>query len=113
MTADLADRLRVSFAPAQIREVRMFGALCFMVDGEMAVAVQKDGGLLVRVDQEEDAALLRSPGAGRAEMGAGRSMGPGWIRVDAQALATEGELQHWIDAALRRRRSTARSRADA
>ena len=67
----------------------------------MAVAVYKDGSLLVRVDPAEDARLLESPDASRAEMGAGRSMGAGWIRVEATALRSDAALVGWLEAATR------------
>lgn len=91
----------------------MFGAVAIMLDDAMAVAVHKDGGLLVRVDPAEDAQLLERPGAARAEMGAGRSMGEGWIRVDASALESNAELSGWLDAAnryLAQRKPTRRKR---
>ncbi len=98
---ELVDRVRTLLPGRQVREVRMFGALAVMVDDAMAVAVHKDGSLLVRVDPAEDARLLESPDATRAEMGAGRSMGEGWIRVKARALRSDGGLVDWLDAATR------------
>ena len=79
----------------------MFGVLALMVDGAMAVAAHKDGSLLVRVDPTEDAQLLQNPEASRAEMGAGRSMGEGWIRVEATALRNNAALTSWLEAATR------------
>lgn len=79
----------------------MFGAIVIMVDDAMAVAVHKDGSLLVRVDPAEDALLLESPQTSRAEMGAGRSMGEGWIRVEARALGNDAALVDWLEAATR------------
>lgn len=77
----------------------MFGAVAVMVDDAMAVAVNRDSSLLVRVDPSDDARLLREHDASRAEMGKGREMGVGWLRVDAP-----GErLEFWVSAALRRR----------
>ena len=87
----------------------MFGVLALMVDGAMAVAAHKDGSLLVRVDPAEDARLLENPEASRAEMGAGRSMGEGWIRVEAKALHSNPALSGWLEPATRylaRRTST-------
>jgi TfoX/Sxy family transcriptional regulator of competence genes len=72
-----------------------------MVDGAMAVAVHSDGGLLVRVDPAEDTRLLENSDASRAEMGTDRSMGRGWIRVDARALQSDAALSDWIEAATR------------
>lgn len=98
---ELIDRIRASLPGGPVREVRMFGAIAVMVDDAMAVAVHKDGSLLVRVDPAEDAQLLERAGACRAEMGAGRSMGEGWIRVDASALESDADLVGWLDAATR------------
>lgn len=79
----------------------MFGAIAVMVDDAMAVAVHKDGSLLVHVDPAEDAHLLERPGATRAEMGAGRSMGEGWIRVEPKALHCDAALAGWLETASR------------
>jgi len=97
----LLDRIRATLPGGQVREVRMFGAIAVMVDNSMAVAVHKDGSLLVRVNPTEDAQLLETPEASRAEMGAGRSMGEGWIRVEARALDSDAALQGWLETATR------------
>ncbi|MDF9716319.1 TfoX/Sxy family protein [Nocardioides sp. ChNu-153] len=98
-----AARVRGALAgESEVREVKMFGGLAFMVDGAMAVCVSTGGGaLLVRVSPARDAELVRAAGARRAEMGAGRSMGEGWIAVDDAAVAGDG-LRSWLDAALER-----------
>ena len=98
---ELIDRIRSGLPGGELREVRMFGVIALMVDYNMAVAVHKDGSLLVRVDPAEDAQLLERPGASRAEMGTGRSMGPGWIRVDAEAVEGDEGLSTWLEAAAR------------
>lgn len=98
----LTDRVRVTLATEpSTREKRMFGGLCFMVNDKMVVAVQKDGRrLLVRVDPERSSELLALPGVEPAEMGAGRAMGPSWVHVSEDALATDDGLSFWIDVAL-------------
>ena len=93
---ELVDRVRALLPGRQLREVRMFGAVAVMVDDAMAVAAYKDGSLLVRVDPAEDARLLHEPDVSRAEMGAGRSMGEGWIRVGARALRSDPALDSWL-----------------
>ena len=100
--AELADRVRGALSDQQdVREVRMFGGLAFMVNAAMVACVSAGGGdLLVRVSRSRDAEYLQADGARRAEMGAGRSMGEGWIAVDKEALTEDGELQFWIDAVL-------------
>lgn len=79
----------------------MFGAVAVMIDGSMAVAAHKDGSLLVRVDPSEDARLLQNSHASRAEMGAGRSMGQGWIHVEANGLGSDQSLGDWLGCATR------------
>ena len=98
----LADRVRSALRDRDlVREVAMFGGLAFMVDDRMVVSVSGGGrGLLVRVAPERDAELVTRPGARRAEMGEGRSMGEGWITVDGRALESDDDLRHWIDLAL-------------
>lgn len=98
---ELIDRIRPLLPDQSVREVRMFGVLALMVDDAMVVAAHKDGSLLVRVDPAEDAALLRKPDASRPEMGTGRSMGQGWIRVEARALRSDPALLGWLGAATR------------
>lgn len=98
---DTLDRVRALLSERSIREVKMFGAIAIMVDDAMAVAVHKDGSLLVRVDPAEDPKLIKRPHAARAEMGAGRSMGEGWIRVDPDGLASDRDLSGWVTCATR------------
>ncbi len=78
----------------------MFGVRAFMVDDKLLVGVGGDGSLLVRVDPERHRELLGRRGARQAEMGAGRSMGPSWLRVAADSITTEDELSSWVDVAL-------------
>ncbi|GIG30005.1 TfoX/Sxy family protein [Cellulomonas marina] len=97
----VADRVRTWLAGQDVREVKMFGGLAFMVDDRMLVCVSAGGSdLLVRVGPDSDGQHLHKPGARRAEMGKGRSMGPGWITVDAQAFAAREDFAYWMQAAL-------------
>jgi TfoX/Sxy family transcriptional regulator of competence genes len=96
-----AERVRTALAGRQVREVKMFGGLAFMVDERMVVCVSAGGSdLLVRVSPDSDAQHLEKPGAVRAEMGKGRSMGEGWITVDKTALAEDKDFTYWMTAAL-------------
>lgn len=78
----------------------MFGGLSFMVNDKMVVAAGRSGDLLVRIDPERYDELIALPGAEQAEMGPGRAMGPGWIRIAEHALASNEQLSFWIDVAL-------------
>ncbi len=93
---ELADRIRdVVRAEHGVTEKRMFGGLAFLVHGNMAVSASSKGGLLLRIEPADSESLLREPHAHRFEM-RGRQM-DGWLRVDAAALATDEELQRWVN----------------
>jgi len=90
----LADRLR-AFLHGQrgVREQKMFGGLAFLVNGNMAVAASREGGLLLRVDPEQTDALLRRVHSAPFVM-RGRPM-DGWLRVDAEGVRTKRQLESW------------------
>ena len=92
----LAERIRQLTAdePA-VTEKKMFGGLAFLVGGNMAIAASGQGGVLVRVDPAESEALVAKSNATVAVM-RGREM-PGWLRVDAQHLATKRDLARWVN----------------
>jgi TfoX N-terminal domain len=93
---DLADRIRALIAlDPDLSEQRMFGGLAFLIGGNMAVAASGQGGLMVRVDPDETATLVAAPHARPMEM-RGREM-QGWLRVDADGVTTEQELQPWVE----------------
>jgi TfoX/Sxy family transcriptional regulator of competence genes len=57
--SDLAHRVReVLASEPNVREIKMMGGLCFMVDDHMAVGILEDG-LLVRVGAEGYERALR------------------------------------------------------
>ena len=93
---DLAARVRelVGTGP-EVTEKRMFGGLAFLVGGHLAVAASGQGGLMVRCDPAETAALLDEPHAGPMEM-RGREMA-GWLRVDAAGATTTEAVRPWVE----------------
>jgi TfoX/Sxy family transcriptional regulator of competence genes len=92
---DLANRVREFVLMEQgVTERRMFGGLAFMIGGNMSVAVNGQGGLLLRIDPAETDKLLRSEHARPFEM-RGRAM-QGWLRVDAKGLRTKRQLERWV-----------------
>ncbi len=92
---DLADRIREQMADEpDVREQRMFGGLAFLVAGNMSVAASRDGGLMVRVDPQDADARLDAPHARPFEM-RGRPI-EGWLRVDAEGVRTNDELEPWV-----------------
>jgi TfoX N-terminal domain len=93
----LADRIRSALPHDRpVRELSMFGGLSFLVDDSMVVAARRGGALLVRVDPARNDELLEVPGAGPAVMGTDRPMGPGWITVSSDGLATDEQLAFWL-----------------
>lgn len=91
---DLAERVRAALSHDDVREVRMFGGLCFMLNDKLLVGTMKDGSLLVRIDPDRNAELCERPGTSTPEMGGGRSMGPGWVAVDAETA--NADLGFWL-----------------
>ena len=85
----------------------MFGGRSFMVDEKLVVSALKAGDLLVRIPSARHAELTGRAGVRQAEMGTGRSMGPGWVHVDSNVITTEESLADWVAIALERNRSPA------
>ena len=92
---ELADRIRTLMAGERPVEKKMFGGLPFLIGGHMSVAASGQGGLMVRVEPAETAALLKEPGAEEFEM-RGRAMA-GWLRVHGPVLDDDATLQAWVD----------------
>ena len=91
---DLAERVRRHCADEPVTEKAMFGGLAFLLNGNMAVAVSGQGGLLIRVGDEATDDALAQPHAELMVM-RGRPM-TGWIRVSAEGAETEEELADWV-----------------
>lgn len=92
---ELANRVRelVLIEPG-LSEKRMFGGLAFLVDSHMAVSVSGQGGLLLRVDPQETAALLEQPHAQPFQM-RGRTMS-GWLRIEPEGVQDREGLEAWV-----------------
>ena len=94
---DLAERMRAVLAgTGELWEVRMFGGLCFMLNGNMVAGTSKRG-LLVRVGKDQHSDALARPGAKPMEM-TGRPM-EGYVFVDP-APADEQALRAWLELAV-------------
>src|SRR5256712_11599048 len=95
----LEQRVRSFFDAKRIKhEVkRMMGGLCFMVNGKMCVGVEKSR-LMARVgpDAYEDA--LTRKGCRPMDF-TGRPM-RGFVFVEPECVASEGELGFWLDLVL-------------
>ena len=92
---DLAERIRELIAPQRgTAEVRMFGGICFMLNGNMACGVLKDD-LLVRVGADAFAKMLEAPGTKPMDMMKGRTP-VGFVMVEPSATRTKQQLQRWV-----------------
>lgn len=93
---DLADRIRELLGDQPgLTEQRMFGGLAFLIGGNLAVGASGRGGLLVRVDKTQAAALVERAGVRMMEM-RGRPM-RGWLQVDSEQLGTDRQLAEWVE----------------
>jgi TfoX/Sxy family transcriptional regulator of competence genes len=94
----LAQRLRDELAGAGgLSEMRMFGGLAFLVDGNMCVGVSGDE-LIARVGPDATEAALKRPGSRLFDL-PGRPM-KGWITVEPDALEDDEALAGWVGSAL-------------
>lgn len=94
MSDELADRVRAVIGDdPNIAEVRMFGGLCFMLNGNMLVCTMRNGDLLARVGEAQLTSAVAKPGVARMVMG-GRQM-KDYVSVEASGLS-EPALRDWI-----------------
>jgi len=92
----LAGRIRdLVLGEPGLTEKKMFGGIAFLIGGNLAVSASGQGGLFLRVDPAESAALVANTDAYVVEM-RGRPM-PGWLRVDSEHLQGAGELAAWVE----------------
>ncbi len=102
----LAERLRVLLAGEDgVSERKMFGGLAFLVDGKLAIAASRQGGILARVDPDDCEKLLAGPAVASMEM-RGRPM-TGWLTVAPAAIATKRQLAPWVRRCVAHARSLA------
>jgi hypothetical protein len=92
----LADRIReLVGGESDLTERKLFGGLAFLIGGNLAVAASGQGGVLVRVDPTQSAALVATTNARLMEM-RGRPM-QGWLRVDSEHLRGNRQLAEWVE----------------
>jgi TfoX/Sxy family transcriptional regulator of competence genes len=92
---ELADRIRAEIGPLDgLTEKAMFGGLAFLVHGNMAVAVSRQGGILVRVDPDQTEKLVATTAA--TEMMMRGRPARGWLLVGADDVRTKRQLTPWV-----------------
>ena len=94
----LAERIRaVLERQPGITEKMMFGGVCFLLNGNMLVAIWIDG-LVARLGPEVGAAALAQPHVGPMDL-TGKPM-KGWVIIQPAGIARESDLNSWIQLAL-------------
>ncbi|HEY1782577.1 MAG TPA: TfoX/Sxy family protein [Roseiarcus sp.] len=95
--SDLASRVRAALHGVEaLREVKMFGGVGFMVNGNLVAAASKRG-LLLRIGKERQDEALAQPGIRPMEM-RGRRM-EGYVYADPPP-AFEDAIKTWLRLAL-------------
>lgn len=89
----LAERIRSQLDGIPFVEKNMFGGVGFLLNGNMACGVNKDN-LIVRIDPEKQATLLKKPHAKPFDL-TGRPM-KGWLLVEADGVKTDKQLGAWV-----------------
>ena len=95
----LADRTReiIAVTHKKVEEKKMFGGLCFMVNGKMCVGVEQQR-LMVRLDPEKYDEAMEREGCKPMDF-TGKIM-KGYVFVDIEALNTKKSLEYWVKLAL-------------
>jgi len=95
----LADRVReiIAVSHKRVEEKRMFGGLCFMVNGKMCLGVEQER-LMVRLDPAKFEEVLELEGVKPMDF-TGKVM-KGFVFVDIDALNTNKKLNFWVQLAL-------------
>lgn len=93
----LAERIRDCLARHKnIEEKKMFGSLCFLLNGNLVVGVWKDS-LIARLGPDEGKSALLEPHV-RAFDITGKPM-RNWVLVEQEGVAEDDTLKTWIEQA--------------
>ena len=95
----LADRTReiISLTHKITEEKKMFGGLCFMVNGKMCIGVEKER-LMLRIDPVSYDEVMEKEGCKPMDF-TGKVM-KGYVFVDVDVLNTKKKLEYWVKLAL-------------
>ena len=95
----LAGRIRRRLARRKnVEEKKMFGCVCFFINGNVLAGVWKDR-LISRLGPDEGEAALREPHV-RAFDITGKPM-RNWIAVEPEGVEDDVQLTDWIEQALK------------
>ena len=95
----LAERVRTALAASagsvECTERKMFGGICFMVGGNMALGV-RDSDLIVRLDPAESSVMLAKPHTRPFDLSGARLPPRGWLLVAPDGTKTARTLGTWV-----------------
>ena len=96
---ELAQRVRaiVARADKKVEEKKMFGGLCFMVDGKMCVGVESER-IMVRFDPARTVEIMEMDGVGPMDFT--KRVMNGFAFVESRVLETRPQLEFWVNLAL-------------
>ena len=98
-SAVLTERLREQLIRHRnVEEKKMFGCICFFLNGNALAGVWKDR-LIARLGPDEGEASLREPHVSQFDI-TGRPM-RNWVVVEPEGVEDDEQLKRWIDLALR------------
>ena len=83
-------------------ETKMFGGICFMINGNMCVGPWK-GSLIVRLDREMHDETQLEPYVTPMDI-TGKVM-KGWARVEPAGIELDDDLKAWVERAVKFARS--------
>lgn len=93
----LAERIRDCLARHKnIEERKMFGCVCFFLDGNVLAGVWKDR-LIARLGPDEGEAALREPHVRGFDI-TGRPM-RNWVAVEPEGVEDDEQLHDWLQRA--------------
>lgn len=101
----LADRIRIYLKPlnAEITEKKMFGGLCFLFQGKMAVGIIQDR-LVGRVISSKFEEALNQKHTSDMDF-TGRKM-KNFVYVSQDGLRTEEALSYWVELGIEHAKNT-------
>ena len=93
----LAGRIRDALARKKnIEEKKMFGCICFFINGNALVGVWKDR-LIARLGPDDGEAAQREPHVKAFDI-TGRPM-RNWVAVESEGVQDDNQLKDWIQRA--------------
>ncbi|HTU22439.1 MAG TPA: TfoX/Sxy family protein [Gemmataceae bacterium] len=95
----LAARIRDTLSRKKgVEEKKMFGCVCFLLNGNALAGVWKDR-LIARLGPDEGEAAMREPHVRQFDI-TGRPM-KNWVAVEPEGVEDDDQLKNWIERALK------------